>query len=236
MDQNRTERAPVLGARLQKCADFIREGKTVADIGTDHGYVPVYLLQSGKVPFAVAADINEAPLESAKNNALRCGTADKMRFVLSDGLHEIAPDEADDILIAGMGGELILHIISEAPWLCAEEKHLVLQPMTTAVQLRRGLAALGFAVEREDAVLDSGKIYSVMSVYYTGEKRDELKLLELYMGKILPGSPFSARYAKSVRHNIENKIKGLKHSGEDSASLEILLEMITDMYGEEEDA
>ena len=73
MEQNRTERAPALGARLQKCADFIRTGRTLADIGTDHGYVPIYLLQSGKVPFAVAADINEAPLESAKNNALRHG-------------------------------------------------------------------------------------------------------------------------------------------------------------------
>ena len=159
-----------------------------------------------------------------------------MRFVLSDGLHGIAPDEAEEILIAGMGGELILHIISEAPWLCTTEKHLVLQPMTTAAQLRRGLAALGFSIAREDAVYDSGKIYSVMSVYYTGQKREKPKLLELYMGQIRPGSPFSARYAKSVRHNIENKIKGLQHNGESSESLEILLAMIKEIYGEEEDA
>ena len=73
MEQNRIERAPTLGARLQKCADFVREGKKLADIGTDHGYVPVCLLQSGKIPFAVAVDVHKGPLESAMNNASRCG-------------------------------------------------------------------------------------------------------------------------------------------------------------------
>ena len=209
MEQNRIERAPTLGARLQKCADFVREGKKLADIGTDHGYVPVCLLQSGKIPFAVAVDVHKGPLESAMNNASRCGVADKMHFVCGDGLHEV---------------------------LCAMDKHLVLQPMTTAMQLREGLAALGFTIDREEAVVDSDKIYSVMSVYYTDQKRDNLKLIDLYMGQIKPGSPFSARYAKSVRHNIENKIKGMRHGGADSSALEILLQMLLDLYGEEENA
>ena len=97
MEQNRIERAPTLGARLQKCADFVREGKKLADIGTDHGYVPVCLLQSGKIPFAVAVDVHKGPLESAMNNASRCGVADKMHFVCGDGLHGVLPDEAEDI-------------------------------------------------------------------------------------------------------------------------------------------
>lgn len=75
-----------------------------------------------------------------------------------------------------------------------------------------------------------------MSVYYTDQKRDNLKLIDLYMGQIKPGSPFSARYAKSVRHNIENKIKGMRHGGADSSALEILLQMLLDLYGEEENA
>ena len=116
------------------------------------------------------------------------------------------------------------------------DKHLVLQPMTTAMQLREGLAALGFTIDREEAVVDSDKIYSVMSVYYTDQKRYNLKLIDLYMGQIKPGSPFSARYAKSVRHNIENKIKGMRHGGADSSALEILLQMLLDLYGEEENA
>lgn len=107
MEQNRIERAPILGARLQKCADFVREGKKLADIGTDHGYVPVCLLQSGKIPFAVAVDVHKGPLKSAMNNASRCGVADKMHFVCGDGLHGVLPDEAEDVVIAGMGGELI---------------------------------------------------------------------------------------------------------------------------------
>lgn len=123
-----------------------------------------------------------------------------MHFVCGDGLHGVLPDEAEDIgHRRAWGGELILRIISEAPWLCAMDKHLVLQPMTTAMQLREGLAALGFTIDREEAVVDSDKIYSVMSVYYTDQKRDNLKLIDLYMGQIKPGSPFSARYAKSVQ-------------------------------------
>ena len=106
--------------------------------------------------------------------------------------------------------------------------------MTTAVRLREGLAALGLMIDREEAVVDSDKIYSVMSVY-TDQKRDNLKLID-YMGQIKPGSPFSARYAKSVRHNIENKIKGMRHGGADSSALEILLQMLLDLYGEEENA
>ena len=175
-------------------------------------------------------------LRNFRDDASRCGVADKMHFVCGDGLHGVLPDEAEDIVIAGIGGELILRIISEAPWLCAMDKHLVLQPMTTAMQLREGLAALGFTIDREEAVVDSDKIYSVMSVYYTDQKRDNLKLIDLYMGQIKPGSPFSARYAKSVRHNIENKIKGMRHGGADSSALEILLQMLLDLYGEEENA
>lgn len=223
-------RAPALGARLQRCADFVRSGVRVADIGTDHGYIPIALLQSGKTPFAVASDINAAPLESAKRNAARCGVADRMRFVLSDGLHGVAAEDADDIVIAGMGGELILRIISEAPWLCAPEKHLILQPMTTAAQLRCGLADRGFEIEREDAVYDEQKIYSVLSVYYTGRRQEEVPLLFAHMGKIQPGSPHSARYARSVEHNISNKIKGLGHAGGDTMALEALRQTLLDVY------
>ena len=225
-----------LSKRLETIASFVPKGSKIADIGTDHGYIPIYLVENGAAVRALAMDVREGPLARAREHVEEHGLSDRIETRLSDGMEKLRSGEADTVIIAGMGGELILRIISEAPWLCAMDKHLVLQPMTTAMQLREGLAALGFTIDREEAVVDSDKIYSVMSVYYTDQKRDNLKLIDLYMGQIKPGSPFSARYAKSVRHNIENKIKGMRHGGADSSALEILLQMLLDLYGEEENA
>lgn len=230
VEQINHPKSPALDPRLKKCADFVRPGRRVADVGTDHGYIPIALLLSGRTPFTVASDINAGPLESARRNAARYGVSDRMRFVLSDGLHGVDAAEADDIVIAGMGGELILRIIEEAPWLASPEKHLVLQPMTTAAQLRTGLLERGFAIEREEAVYDEKKIYSVLSVRYTGTRMTEVPPLLAHMGKIQPGSPHSARYAQSVAHNIENKIKGLRHTGGDTTALEALLQTLLDDY------
>ncbi len=222
-----------LDVRLAKCAELVRNGVRVADIGTDHGYLPIALLKSGKAVSAIAADINEAPLKSAVDNAEKYGETERMSFVLSDGLNKIAGDSADDIIIAGMGGELILRIIEDADWLCDSSKHLVLQPMTTAAQLRCGLAKLGFAIDREDAVYDGRKIYSVLSVSYTGNRREELPALYVNMGRIEPGSEHSRRYAQSVLHNLENKLRGLEHRGENAEELRSVISEIRRVYLEE---
>lgn len=221
-----------LDPRLAKCAEFVREGVRVADIGTDHGYLPIWLLQAGKAQFAVAADINREPLDSAVRNAEKYGETERMRFVLSDGLHGLTAEDADDIIIAGMGGELILRIVSEAPWLCDAEKHLVLQPMTTAAQLRSGLAALGFWIDREEAVFDGKKIYSVLSVRFTGKMSAVSPLYE-HMGKIEPHSEHSTRYAESVLHNLTNKLRGAEHTGGETESLRQVIDEIRRVYLEE---
>ena len=222
-----------LDPRLAKCAEFVREGVRVADIGTDHGYLPIALLQKGKATAAIAADINKEPLDSAVRNAAKFGESNRMRFVLSDGLRGISGDDVDDVIIAGMGGELILRIVSDAPWLCTGEKHLVLQPMTTAAQLRTGLAALGFWIDREEAVYDGRKIYSVISAVYTGEKAETVPAMYEHMGKILPGSAHSARYAQSVLHNLMNKQRGLAHKGENTEHLQRTIDEISALYTEE---
>ena len=222
-----------LDPRLAKCAQFVREGVRIADIGTDHGYLPIALLQSGKAVSAIAADINKEPLESAVRNAAKYGESDRMQFVLSDGLRGISADDVDDVIIAGMGGELILRIVSDAPWLCSKDKHLVLQPMTTAAQLRVGLASLGFWIDREDAVFDGKKIYSVISAVYTGEQTETVPAIYEHMGKIEPGSEHSARYAQSVLHNLINKQRGMAHKGENTADLQRTIEEIKALYTEE---
>ena len=129
-----------------------------------------------------------------------------------------------------MGGELILRIVAETPWLRTPEKHLVLQPMTTADRLRAGLYAAGFAIDREEAVYDGRKIYTVLSVFYTGEAQTALPLRMLHMGGLLPGSPHSARYAQSVLHNLENQCAGLRHMGRDTAALEAAVREIRAVY------
>lgn len=227
---DRMNKQIVLDPRLQKCAEFVRTGVRAADIGTDHGYLPIALLQCGKAVSAVAADINEAPLESARRNAVKYGEAKRMHFVLTDGLNGLNENDADDIIIAGMGGELIFRIVSEAKWLQDPSKHLVLQPMTTAAQLRTGLLALGFEIDREEAVFDGRKIYSVLSALYTGNVQKDPTLLFTHMGKIQPGSKNSVRYAESVLHNLENKLKGIRHTGGDTEALCTVLEKIHTLY------
>ena len=230
MNTERSYRGIQLDPRLGICAEFVRSGVRVADIGTDHGYLPIALLQSGKASCAFAADINKDPLDSAVRNAEKYGETGKMRFVLSDGLHGLEAEEIDDIIIAGMGGELILRIISEAPWLREGNRHLVLQPMTTAAQLRCGLAALGYEIDREETVFDGKKIYSVLSVYFTGNCCEETDPLYEHMGKIAPKSEHSARYAESVLHNLMNKQRGLMHAGENTDALQCVIEKIRKLY------
>lgn len=194
-----------LGPRLQKCADLVRPGCRFADIGSDHGYLPIWLLKTGRVQSAVAADINEGPLHTARMNGLKYGAA--IETVLSDGFQAVPQEAVEDAVIAGMGGELMGEIIAAAPWLQNPEKHLVLQPMTAAFKLRVWLFENGYGILREEVVREGGKLYSVMQVQFTG-KRDTAPMA-LYMGAILPGSAYSEAYAEKVARDLENRSRGL---------------------------
>lgn len=151
-----------LDRRLQTCASMVRENQVLADIGTDHAYLPIWLVKKGVIQKAIAADINMGPLQKAAFNIRRYNVGKQVDARLSDGLELIFPNEADDIVIAGMGGELIADIIEKAPWLKDVQKHLILQPMTSAPELRTYLTEHGFAVKQEQAVQDGDHIYTVM--------------------------------------------------------------------------
>ena len=148
-----------LPPRLQAIADWIPSGARMVDIGTDHGYLPVWLLQEGKIQSAVATDIGEQPLQRARDSAQRYGVA--MSFRQCDGLAAISPFEVDTVSIAGMGGETIIHILQAAPW-TKEEVTLLLQPMSKPELLRRWLAENGYRITRERLVLDRGLIYPIL--------------------------------------------------------------------------
>lgn len=169
-----------LSPRLAAAAGMVRKGGEICDVGTDHALLPCRLYLDGERKLT-AADINEGPLLSAKQTVLHyIGKEDAVRLVLSDGLEKI--DHADDVIIAGMGGELIAEIVSGCRFL-SKSTHFVLQPMTKAEVLRKELYKNGFYIEKELTAEDNGRNYVIMSVYYNGEKQ-EISDAFAYAGKV----------------------------------------------------
>ena len=153
-----------LQPRLQLLADLVPDGSRLADIGTDHGYLPVRLLQDGRIPSAIAADVGREPLQHAVRTAEEYGVAG-IDFRLCDGLRGVSPQEADTIVIAGMGGETMIHILSAADWTKEPNRYtLLLQPMTKTRELRRWLSDNGYRFTAERLVWDKDFLYPVMVV------------------------------------------------------------------------
>ena len=159
---------PPLTSRLKLCADLVRDGVSIADIGTDHAYLPCYLVKIGKCISAVASDIKIGPLEKAEETLNVYGVKDKVRLNLGAGLNGILPDECDDIIIAGMGGENIAAMLSESEWICDPSKRLILQPMTSISDLRRFLCLNGFNIISEFVAVEGKRYYVVIHSDYNG--------------------------------------------------------------------
>lgn len=199
----------MLDRRLALCASMVRNGSVVADIGTDHAYLPIYLVQEGKCPKAVACDLRQGPLDVAKENISRAGLSSVITTVLADGLSGISADDADDIVIAGMGGHLIAEILDAAKWVKNPQKRLILQPMTDACVVRRYLCENGFKTVSERAVGVGRHLYSVISAEYgsVASTPDELYCL---IGSLKNGGEPELRYVSRERSKLEKKFKGLK--------------------------
>lgn len=210
-----------LGGRLQLCASMVRPGCAMADIGTDHGYLPIWLAKRGLVSRAIAADIKQNPLQKAQANIERYGVQNIVSARLSSGLAAISPEEADDIVIAGMGGEMMIEIISGAPWLKNKEKRLILQPMTSAEELRLFLAHQKFEIVREQAVQDEKRVYSVQLVQYNPQMGC-LSELYPYIGKLNAHTPDNRAYIQRRVTGLRKRAQGLALSGEVGQSHELL--------------
>lgn len=193
--------------RLSLCADMVRRGSRLADIGTDHGYLPIELCLSGRIPSALACDINPLPLRSAEENIARFGLSDRIKTRLSDGLAEVASEEADDIVIAGMGGELIRDILSAAPWVKDGSKRLILQPMTRHAELTKWLYENGFEITRQDAAFDEGKYYTAFTAIYTGEIQS-CDLLTSIIGALDTKNELARGFLHRSLNDLENRRKG----------------------------
>ena len=220
-------RLPVLDERMLLVASQVREGAVVADIGTDHGYVPIYLVGSGLCPSAVASDINSKPLDIARTNAKRFGVSDKITFILSDGLKGFDHEKygVSDVLVCGMGGELIASIIGATDFPKKPGVRLILQPMSSVPELRAYLYAMGYDVKSEKLCRSGDKIYTAIVAEYDGVPR-ELTDAELYLGRDIGSeesdeylNEFLARTAAKLRVQIEGRKKGGLDAGKEEALL-----------------
>lgn len=202
----------MLNTRLQACADLIRPGSHVCDVGTDHAQLAVYLLEQGIAAEVIASDIGEGPLQAAERTIRAHGLSDRIRTILSDGLQSIPPEGLTDIVIAGMGGETMIHILESCPFPLAE-KHLILQPMTKVRELRRWLFQAGFSVTEETCARDGSRLYAVMRAEFTGVPTGQDAAAEL-LGAMDLGAPDCMAYAERVYAQLCRARDGRRHAGQ----------------------
>lgn len=221
-----------LSRRLLCAAAFIREGAFLADVGTDHAYLPIALCLEGKLRGAVASDINEGPVERAKENIKKYGLDGKITVRLSDGLRGIEEFSPDHVAILGMGGELIARILSDAPWVKSEKIRLCLQPMTHPELLREYLSSNGFFVADEEIVEEDGKIYQLILAVYSG-KGEEYGEEELLLGKIniRKGGDSLRRLGEWQIAVLNKRIEGKAQAGADASVEKELIEKIKRAVG-----
>ena len=172
-----------LSQRMLMAARMVRKGNTVADIGTDHAYLPAYLVLNGISPKALACDVRKGPLDNAQKTVEHYGIDNKITLRLSDGFDEIEPFEAQDFIMCGMGGTLMQELVSRAYWLKDPAKRIIVQPQSHAEDIRRFFVENGFEILFEDACTDGGKLYCAMAAEYTG-KIVEKPVSYIYTGRL----------------------------------------------------
>ncbi len=212
-----------LDKRLDTAAKMVRDGAFLVDVGTDHGYLIGNLAAKGKIRGGIACDINEKPLDKARQYLSMLGVSDKVSCVLSDGFQQLTTPY-DEAVIAGMGGELIARIILTSSATKDKSKRFIVQPMSKAEFLREELWANGFSLLEERAVETAGKCYTVMNWQYTGEEKAPT-LKEKYLGIVTNfWNEDTASYLKRINSYLSKKLNGL--DGEEKKGISELILMI----------
>ena len=162
-----------LSARLKAVAGMVTKGNRVCDVGCDHGYISIYLVKNGVSPYVYAMDVNKGPLLRAKEHILDYGYADKIETILSDGLVALGDRKSDALICAGMGGKLIIKILTEGMEQVLKMRELVLQPQSEIHLVREFLRNQGFYIDKEDMIFEDGKYYPMMHVIIESENQNE---------------------------------------------------------------
>lgn len=174
--------------RLMTVASLVSRDLVLADVGTDHAYVPIWLTQQKRIPYAIAMDISPGPLARAAEHIARYGMGGYIETRLSDGVKALAPGEAGAIVVAGMGGGLMMHILETGKQVCTRVEELVLQPQSELFRFREYLLREGYVTDAEEIVEEDGKYYPMMRVHYEGaqayESSPEEELFQTY-GRML---------------------------------------------------
>ena len=214
-----------LSERMLMAAKMVRRGNAVADIGTDHAYLPAYLILNGISPKALACDVRKGPLENARKTVEHYGIEDKITLRLSDGFDEIEPFEAQDFIMCGMGGTLMEQLVSRAYWLKDKSKRIIVQPQSHAEDIRRFFVENGFEILFEDACSDGGKLYCAIAAEYTGEIVQR-PVSYIYTGRLPECGKKEARlYLENMLARLRKKLVAERVHG--SAEYAAYLEKVT---------
>lgn len=202
-----------ISKRLTMAASLISDGKVLADVGTDHGYVPIYLVEQGKIHRAIAMDINRGPLERAREHIVQYGMEQYIETRLSDGVKALGMGEADAILVAGMGGGLVIHILTEGRAICRTAGELILQPQSELERVRRFLTEEGYVTDSEEMVEEDGKYYPMMRVHYAPlqQKEEQKQIFFIYGRSLLENKhPVLLEFLKKEQNIYQGILENLK--------------------------
>lgn len=232
-----------LSRRMRAVASMVTPGNVLCDVGTDHGYVPIALIQKKTIPKAIAVDINKGPLERANEHIRACGVADNIATRLSDGLAAIEEGEAETIVIAGMGGELVIHILTEGEAVCKAAKELILQPQSDINKVREYIRDAGYKIVDEDMILEEGKYYPIIKVVPFGDNSaynnmDDISIVvcDLYGPLLIKNkNPVLRKFLVKEHHKLAGIMNQLKNQ-EDSDSIKVRISQIEQMMAYNEAA
>lgn len=209
-----------LDSRLSAVASLVRKNSKFADIGTDHAYLPVFLIKNGIIDNAIAADLRKGPLNNAKETVEVYNLTEKIELRLSDGLDDFADGEVNEIVVAGMGGLLISQFVERTKWLKNRDVHLILQPMTHEEELRKKLFDNGFIIDNEVVAEDTDKLYIIISAYYYGDAT-AYSDLDLIVGRLpLNQDDLSKKYLVKIYTKYNKKLIALKKANKEYEDLE----------------
>lgn len=202
-----------LHQRLAAAAELLTPYRKTVDVGTDHAYLPAFLVLQNRVKDIIACDIGEQPLENARRTLEAYGIEDKIELRISDGLKNVPPGRAEEISICGMGGTLISEILANAGWVKNKNVHLVLQPMTHSEDVRSFLSENGFIIDRELCVFDNKRAYCCISAYWTGNT-EKFPAGYLYFGELLNSQqPPAQAYIKKQIDRVKKRTAALSKAG-----------------------
>ncbi len=220
-----------LKGRLKLIAHKVPACDTLFDIGTDHGYIPISLMEKGICKKAVGADVKKGPLMAAAENIKLNGMEGKISVKLGDGLAPVEPGSEDVVVIAGMGGILIKDILKNELDKAKKAKALILQPMNAIEITREWLFKNGFDIFDEELVSEGEKIYVVLSARWTGFEFKG-QMMDYYVGKRLieKKDPLLKKYLTKKLRQSEGILKRLKKSKEDNSDVENRHKYLADGY------